>query len=319
DREGRDWLRRLLDDPGTAGADPGLRAWASLGIGQLAAEHGDGAAVLPEVEAALAVFDRLRDVSGQLAARTQLCVLHQAYGNFEAARAHGEAALALAARHGRTRDIAVAQNNLTWHDIRVGDLAAARRRLTSVQRLAAELGENRLRALAHANLAEVARLDGRYADAVAIGERAITLLDEVGDPGGAQPEPVFGVGEHPPRILSHRRRVLGTIGLARAQAGLAVPARITLEDLADGGIGALVEAYLALAEGDRVAATERFAAAAEALAGRHGVREVVEALVGLAASTDDPARRTEVLAELDALCERSGTILLERERALLGR
>ncbi|MEN3304775.1 MAG: hypothetical protein V7603_977 [Micromonosporaceae bacterium] len=300
DREGRQWLRALLDDPRTAEAEAAVRAWARLGIGQLAAEHGDGLVGLPEVEAALQAFVQLRDVSGQLAARSQLCALHQAYGNFEAARAHGEAALVLATRQGRTRDVVVAQNNLTWHDIRVGDLAGARRRLTAVQRLAAELGEDRLRALAHANLAEVARLDGRYSDAVAIGERATVLLEELGDPG-------------------HRRRVLGIIGLARAQAGQVVSARIALEDLNDSGIAALIEAYVALAEGDRVAATGRFAEAAQALAGRHDVRDVVEALVGVASSTDDPQRRVRVLAELDGLCTRSGVSLLARERAVLDR
>ena len=34
---------------------------------------------------------------------------------------------------GRTRDMAVAQTNLTWHDIRVGDLDGARRRLADVE------------------------------------------------------------------------------------------------------------------------------------------------------------------------------------------
>jgi predicted ATPase/DNA-binding XRE family transcriptional regulator len=300
DREGRDCLRILLADPRTATADPAVRAWVRLGIGQLATEHGEGLAELPEVEAALQTFIQLRDVSGQLAARNQLCVLHQAYGDFEAARSNGEAALALATRHGRIRDIVVAQNNLAWHDIRIADLAGARRRLAAVQRLAAELGEDRLRALAHANLAEVARLDGRYADAVAIGERATVLLEEVGDPG-------------------HRRRVLGIVGLARAQAGRVVPARIALEELGDPAIGALIEAYIALAEDDRTTATERFAAAAKALAGQRDVRDVVEALVGVAASTDDPRRRAQAIDELDALCARSGVSLLARERALLDR
>jgi predicted ATPase/DNA-binding XRE family transcriptional regulator len=300
DREGRRWLQRLLADARTAGAEAAVRAWARLGVGQLAAEHGDGQAALPEVEAALDTFAGLPDVTGQLAARTQLCVLYQASGEYEAARSHGEAVLALATRHGRTRDVVVAQNNLTWHEIRTGDLAAARRRLTTVQRLAAELGDERLRALAHANLAEVARLDGRYAEAVAIGERATVLLEELGDPG-------------------HRRRVLGIIGLARAQAGQVVPARIVLEELSDDGTAAMIEAYIALAEEDRVAAAEQFAAAAQALVGRHDVRDVVEALVGLAASTDDPQRRREALAELDGLCARSGVSLMVRERRLLGR
>ncbi|OLB79595.1 MAG: hypothetical protein AUI14_09710 [Actinobacteria bacterium 13_2_20CM_2_71_6] len=301
DRQGREWLHRLLDDPRTTDADPTVRAWAQLGLAQLAAEHGDGLAELPEVEAALATFDRYGDVAGQLAARTQLCVLHQASGDPEAARQHGTAALALATRYGRTRDVVVAQNNLTWHEIRLGNLVAARRRLTAVQRLAGEVGEDRLRALAHANLAEVARLDGRYADAVATGRRAIAQLEDLGDPG-------------------HRRRVLASVGLALAQAGRITEAESVLDEFDDdNGMAALIEAYLARAVGDLPTATERFVAAAEALHGQHDMRDVVEALVGAAASTDDPKRREELLGQLDEVCRRSRINLLPSERALLGR
>ncbi len=300
DPEGRDWLSRLLDDPRTAHADPAVRAWAGLGVAQLAAEHGDGLAELGQLEAALETFTRLGRVTGQLAARNQLCILHQAYGNYEAAREHGQAVLLLATRHGRTRDVVVAQNNLTWHDIRVGDLAGARRRLVTVQRLAAEVGEERLRVLAHANLAEVARLDGRYPEAVAIGRRSLPLVDQLGDP-------------------RHKWRVIGCIALALAQAGRVDEARDTVADVGDPAVVELIEAYLALAEGDRAAAADRFGVAADALAGRHDVRDVVEALVGVASSTDDPKRRRQVLAELDDLCQRSAVTLLAREKGLLGR
>jgi predicted ATPase/DNA-binding XRE family transcriptional regulator len=300
DRLGRDWLRRLLDDPRTAGADPIHRAWAQLGLVQLASEHGDGLAELPECEAALATFTEQADVTGQLAARNQLCILHQAYGNYEESRRHGEAVLALATRHGRTRDMVVAQNNLTWHEIRIGDLYAAVRRLSAVQRLAGEVGEYRLRALAHANLAEVARLDGRYADSVAIGRRAMALLEELGDP-------------------RQRRRVQGCVGLALAQSGRRDEARAILAELADDPLAPMLEAYLALAGGDRETATERFGAAAESLAGQHDVRDVVEALIGVAVATEDPGRRASVLKELDGVCQHSAVRLLPRERALLGR
>jgi predicted ATPase/DNA-binding XRE family transcriptional regulator len=300
DKQGREWLHRLLDDPRNADADPAVRAWAQLGLAQCAAEHGDVLAELTAVEAALATFIRHGDIGGQLAARTQLCVLHQASGDQEAARQHGTAALALATRYGRTRDVIVAQNNLTWHEIRIANLGAARRRLTAVQRLAGEVGEDRLRALAHANLAEVARLDGRYADAVAAGRRAIVQLEEVGDPG-------------------HRRRVLATIGLALAQSGRVPEAEAVLGELADDGKVALIEAYLARAAGDRTAAAERFLVAAEVLNGQHDVRDVVEALVGAAASTDEPGRRDKLLGQLDEVCRRSRITLLPVERALLDR
>jgi predicted ATPase/DNA-binding XRE family transcriptional regulator len=298
DREGREVLRRLLDDPRTADAEATVRAWGQLGIAQLAAEHGDGLAELPEVAAALVTFNRYGDIAGQLAAHTQLCVLYQAAGDPEAARRHGTEGLALATRYGRTRDALVAQNNLTWHEIRLGNLATARRRLTAVQRLASEISEDRLRALAHANLAEVARLDGRYADAVAGARRAIAQLEELGDPG-------------------HRRRVMGTLGLALAQAGRSFEAETVLAEFPDDGIAALIEAYLARAGGNRETAVERYLAAAGALHGQHDMRDVVEALVGAAASTDDTERRAKLLAELDELCQRTQIRLLPTERALL--
>ncbi len=204
DRDGRAWLERLLKAPANSNGDPGVRAWALLGIAMLAAEHGDGDGTVPGVDEALASFTRLADVTGQLAAHIQLCALHQAYGRYALAREHGVQAVALATRHGRTRETVVAQNNLTWHDIRVGDLAAARRRLTMVRRLAAEAGEDRLAALAVANLAEVARLDGRYAEAVAAGPAGDRAA------GGARRSPAQAAG------AGHRRVGAGAVGAAGA-------------------------------------------------------------------------------------------------------
>jgi hypothetical protein len=113
--------------------------------------------------------------------------------------------------------------------------------------------------------------------------------------------------------------VHGCIALALAQAGRVAEARAVMTEVGDPAVVELIEAYLALAEGDRPAAADRFAAAADALTGQHDVRDVVEALVGLAASTDDPHRRAAVLSDLDDLCRRSGVSLLAREHAALGR
>ena len=294
DKEGRAWLQRLLDAPVAVGVGPVVRAWALVGVAMLAAEHGDGDGTVPGVEWALAAFTAGADVSGQLAAHTQLCALHQAYGRYALAREHGAAALELASRHGRTRDMVVAQTNLTWHEIRVADLPAARRRLVTVRRLATELGEPRLSALAQANLAEVTRLDGRYPEAVQLGRQAVTLLERIGDP-------------------RHRRRVLGIIALAQAQAGQVEPARATMAQLAADGTSALIEAYLALAGGDLPAAAEWFGAAEQDLTGQADVRDVVEALVGLVACTSSAARRRAARARLDELCTRSAVSLLPRE------
>ena len=328
DVSGRQWLRRLLADPRTADADPVLRAWALLGVARLAAEHGAGAEELPAARAALAVFRDVGDVTGELSARTVLCALLQATGDHDEAREHAEAVVELATRHGRVRDVTVAQNNLTWHDIRVGDLAGARRRLAVVDRLAAQCGEQRLRVLARANMAEVTRLQGRYAEAVAQGRRVATELAELGDPG-------------------HRRRVLGTVGLALAQDGRAAEAREVVAELRsakavvrvpaarsaepaddrrerelparsaavrpEDAVCALIEGHLALQRDDRELAAEWFAAAAEAATDGQDRRDVVEALVGLAASTAD----VTVLERLDRARRSSGISLLPQEEALL--
>ncbi|MEV0713415.1 helix-turn-helix domain-containing protein [Asanoa sp. NPDC050611] len=313
DAAGRQWLRRLLDDPRSADADPVLRAWAQLGVAQLAAEHSAASTELPAAEAALATFREQGDVTGELAARNQLSGLWMSTGGYDEARRHGAAALSLATRTGRTRDMAVAQSNLAWHEIRAGDLAAARRRMAAVDRLAAQCGEDRLRALALANVAEVNRLDGRYEDAVKMGRRAITPLERLGDPG-------------------HRARVLGTIGLALALADRSDEALRVLAQLrslaagADPGVGeapvndvqgpsAMIEATLAFRRGDRVLAAEWFGVAVQSYAGGRDLRDVAEALVGLASATDDPVNRAAVIERLDAVCKEGGITLLPSERA----
>ncbi|MEU9505621.1 helix-turn-helix domain-containing protein [Micromonospora sp. NPDC048170] len=323
DVPGRQWLRRLLADPRTADAEPVLRAWAFLGVARLAAEHGAGAEELPAARWALAAFREAGDVIGESEARTVLCALLVALGEHDEARGQAEAVLALAVRHRRVRDMAVAQNNLAWHDVRVGDLAGARRRLAAVDRLAAQCGDQRLRMIARANLAEVSRIEGRYADAVEQGRRVVAALADLGDP-------------------SHRRRVLGTVGLALARDGRSVEAAEVLAELRlppgppvprpgeawspgrfqgattpgvrlEDGICALIEGHLALHRGDRELATEWFAAAAEAGVDGQGRRDVVEALVGLAASSGDPA----VLDRLDRACRQGGVRLLPHEEELL--
>lgn len=335
DVSGRRWLRRLLADPRTADAPPVLRAWALLGVARLAAEHGAGGTELPAARDALAMFRAAGEVTGELSARSMLCVLLRGVGAHGEAREQAEAALELATRHGRVREMAVAQYHLTWHDVRVADLAGARRRLAAVDRLATQCGEQRLRLMARADLAEVTRLEGRYVDAAEQGRRVAGALVELGDPG-------------------RRRQVLATIGLAlaldgRAEEALEVVAELrpsrpvpgqrrppgveTLDPEGGGArpedaVCALIEGHLALNRGDRELAAEWFTAAAEhatgggerqdrttaaELAGGGERRDLVEALVGLAASTAEVG----VLDRLDRVCRATGIRLLPREEALL--
>ncbi|MFG1607145.1 ATP-binding protein [Actinoplanes sp. NPDC049265] len=405
DVTGRQWLRRLLDDPRTADGDPAVRAWAKIGLAQLAPpapQHGSSgsapgfssgsapgsapgflagsapgflagsassssagsassssagsapsssAGSAPSSSAgfpsgvfggspagptdeivsaaeALADFERLGLIEGQLSAHTQLAALSMARDDYDRSRRHGLAALELARATGRIRDQAVAENNLTWHEIRSGNLAAARDRLLAVDRLAERCGEHRLRALARANLAEVARLDRRFTEAEMLGRQAVAELEGLGDP-------------------IHRRRVIGRIGLALAEAGRVEDASAMLAELSpplslpasamvssppalsaapispapvlsppymDGEV-ALVEAAIARVTGDPERAAEYYARAVDAYLGGPDPRDVFEALIGLAATTPDPERRALALARLADL----GSItMLPHERKMLG-
>src|SRR4051812_7346216 len=305
DVSGRQWLRRLLDDPRPADADPRVRAWAKVGLAQLALEHGAGAEEIGSALAAVEEFERLDSVAGLLTAHTQLAALWMTTGGYDEARRHGEAALALARRSGKARDMAVAENNLTWHEIREGDLDAARRRLAAVDDLASQCGEDRLRAVALANLAEGARLDGRPDEAERLGRSAMVELERIGDP-------------------NHRRRLLATIGLALAESGrvkaaLEVLERLRLpEDQPADGSAVVVEASIAVQLGEQKRAAECYARAAEAYGGAHDPRDVVEALVGLIASTPDLEERAQAVQRLAVLCRAGGITLVPRERDQLG-
>ncbi len=309
DRLGRQWLRRLLADPRTADAPRALRAWAGIGLAQLALEHGAAAEEIGTALTALAEFESLDDVAGRFAAHTVLVALWTATGGHDEARRHGEELVRLAGRTGRVRDMAVAENNLTWHEIRAGDLPAARRRLAAVDRLAVQAGEHRLRAIALANLAEVDRMDGRFDDAETRARQAVAALDEVGDP-------------------SHRRRALATLGLALAEEGRLTEAEEVLDDLRDpevapgprpdrGAPTAMIEATIARQRGDTGRAAARYGAAARCFRKGTDPRDTVEALARLAGCVTGEARG-DVLRALGEVCRGSGIVLLPRERALAG-
>jgi predicted ATPase/transcriptional regulator with XRE-family HTH domain len=305
DHQGRQWLQRLVDDPATADADPVVRTWAQLGVAQLAAEHGEGVQELHRAELALEQFMLGGDVTGELAVRSVLIVIHQSLGAYAAARFHGEQALALATKTGRVRDMAVAQNNLIWHDLRTADLVSAQKRLAAVDRLSVRCGEHQLRALARANLAEVLRLDGRFAESVRVGLQAAEMLAEVGHPG-------------------QRRRLLGVLGMAYASGGRVEEAEKVLSDLrgllAEEESGeltedwdcAMIEATLAVQRGQRLLAASWYAAATAV--GTDDPRDLAEALVGLVATSDEP---DSALARLEELLDRVGITLTAREQAML--
>ena len=305
DREARMLLRQLLDDPRTADADSTLHAWAQVAVAMLARSTGYGYEELAATERALRTFVARRDTTGELAARGILCVLWRTIGDYDRVRRHADALLELATRTGRNRDTACAYRHLAKDDVRHGQLGVAVRRLATARLRAAEVGDDRLRALIQADLAEIARLDTRFGDAVELGRRAAASLADLGDP-------------------AQRVRVQGTVARSLAESGRLVEAQTVLAELpVDGpgafGLRAMVGGYVALAADDRERAVASFTAAGELLAGWDDARDVVEALVGVLVSADDPEQREEARSALASACERSGMALLPRDRALLRR
>lgn len=311
DVTGRQSLHRLLADPRTSDAPPEVRAWARIGLSQLALEHGAGAEEIDSARAALTDFEALGDLPGQFTAHSQLAALWMVARALDRAHEHAARALDLARSSGRLRDMAVAENNLMWHDLRRGDLPAARARLAAVDRLASRCGEHRLRAIAAANLAELERLDGRLDEAARLGRDAIAELDFVGDP-------------------SHRRRVLRTIGQALAETGRLPEAEEVLTELRThhpgepqpdahslDGPTAAVDAAIALHRGDHKRATESFELAAAASETDYDVRDALEALLGLTRSATDPDTQESARRRLTTLCRTNHITLLPREQSLL--
>lgn len=298
---GHRWLRRLLDDPRTADAEPALRAWAVLGAADLSGDPAD----VPAVERALTELRQAGDVAGEVAGHTVLRRLWRARGGHAQARAQAEAAVTVAVRAGRWREAAAAELDLAEDETRVGDLEAARGRLAVADRLAAQSGDRWPRLAVGVGLAEVARLAGRYEEALAIGQRVLVRLSGRDD-----------------AVL--RFRALGTVGRALAALGRVDDGERALASLRAGraagvavdGWCAAVDAWLALARGDRAAAAERFAVAAAAFQPRAEPRELVEALAGLAGCTVAPGPRGRVLARLEQVAHEAGVVLLPQDLAL---
>ena len=76
----------------------------------------------------------------------------------------------------------------------------------------------------------------------------------------------------------------------------------------------LVEGYVAMARADRRSAARKFAAAVRQLTGQYDARDVLDALVGLAVSTDDPGSAPRRwLARLDRTRTVQEVSLMPRE------
>jgi tetratricopeptide (TPR) repeat protein len=196
DREGREWLERLLEAPSASEA---TRAVAELRIASLALVQGDHEAVRRLGESTLPVLRRLDDEGGVSSILGVMGVSALAVGDGERARVLAESALEAASRTGDQTFESYASQNLgvvhAWH----GELDEAERLVERSVALANQTGNvrsvaswlrtlggislargdrERARALFEESLALHRTLDDRWGVSRSSSRLALVLLDE---------------------------------------------------------------------------------------------------------------------------------------------
>lgn len=303
---GRRWLDRLLDEP--ACAQPSrTRLSGLIAACQLAGKERTTRAALRFGEQALRLARELRDESGELAARAPLTRLLRLAGRYDRARDNARDALRLATRLGDVRAQIREQTNLIWDQVRLGELAPARRDVTDLRQRAQRFRDPMLNTVLDLQLAEIETLDMRFAAAEQLMHSSLQRARAIEAPDRAAAALcalalLCSIDRRPvaarPALdeatrLAERLRLSWLDGLVRQSAG-----------------------FLALAEGDLTDAARHFRALLDTP--RYDYRNEIESRVGLLiAEHDDPARRRANRDELAGACQRLQVCLSPCERHML--
>jgi predicted ATPase len=180
--EGREWLERLLQQPGAVA--PEVRARALRGAGSLAVQQGDLARGIALCEECLALFRELDDRAGIADNLIALGNAARNQGDYERAVACYQESLAYFRAAGDALGVSVVLNNLGMTAQHQGDLATAEALYTeSLQRRRA-LGDVWGIAFLLNNLGDVARYRGDLDRATALCEESLALRRDLGDKQG---------------------------------------------------------------------------------------------------------------------------------------
>jgi len=117
-----------------------------------------------------------------------------------------ESALAVAARLGDLTGLATAMQHLGWLRFLLGDIVTAGHHLDEAIRLAGQLGDGRLRALAGLSRAYVLQAQDRIREAMAQARQALRLYQAVGDRRG-EARALYAIGWHLIQLGDHQQAI----------------------------------------------------------------------------------------------------------------
>jgi tetratricopeptide (TPR) repeat protein len=164
--------------------DTALLADIVTDFGLIAEEQGDFRAALPHFREALGLHESRGDALGVAEAALNLGFALRQTGEFGDAQPHLEQAERTFAAAEDRVGIVRSLQSLAAVDIALGRYAQARERLERGLRLAMETNLVEERAVLYAELAELARQQGRLGEALAQAERALALFEQDGDARG---------------------------------------------------------------------------------------------------------------------------------------
>jgi tetratricopeptide (TPR) repeat protein len=118
-----------------------------------------------------------------------------------------ESALALAARLGDLAGLATARQHVGWLRFLLGDITSAAHHLDEAIKLAAQLGDERLRALAGLSRAYVLQEQNRILEAIAQARQAQRLYHAVGDLPG-EGRALYAIGWYLIQLGDHKQAIL---------------------------------------------------------------------------------------------------------------
>lgn len=160
---------------------PKLYARLLAGAGTFAHNQGDYTAARATYEAALAQYRGLADDRGSAHVLNHMGWVAWRQGDFESARRLSEEGLALQRQIGDARGMAMALNNLAWVSHFQGDLNAAEDLHRQCESLQQKAGDRRGIAFARNNLGWVLCESGKLDDGLALLTDAVQHFDAIGD------------------------------------------------------------------------------------------------------------------------------------------
>jgi non-specific serine/threonine protein kinase len=181
-REGREWMRSLLD--AAPDRQTMARGRALFGAAELAFRYGDMAAAKRWNEEFFAIQEQLGDRGGIAKALATAGNIASIEGDLESARSHYEHGLALCRELGDRRGTAVALNNLGNLAQDLGHHDDARALQQESLEIRKELGDQRGIAIALNNLANVARTQGDHATATRLRTECLEIHRKLGNRRG---------------------------------------------------------------------------------------------------------------------------------------